>query len=259
MRIRANNMDKSLRNQRFGEFLDLGTEVAGQTAGGNLQQATVLDELFYHFWLTDNSTVPFRVGEDSNQPGLGKLGQQPFDRQVHFVGQFEQHVPATVGKRDDLAAANFIHQARFDPHVRARQNAQRYFAPFEFALEARGRRADCLARVARVVPQLMRRGNDCIDAVLDGHSGHCQGFVQIGRAVVQTGQQVAVNVGEWLGRNHLCFSSSRAARPESSRPFNASRSLVSTLRFSGARRRHHFKCVSASVKASRFNRSTACQ
>ena len=132
-------------DQRLGESLNLRTERARQTSGRHLQQAAPLDQGAKDARLPQDAQVALGVGEDRRQAGGVQFGQQPLQRDIDFVRQFEEHVAAAVGQREDFAAADFRQQVGLDPHVGPRQHAQRQPPSIENLLEASRGGADRLA------------------------------------------------------------------------------------------------------------------
>lgn len=202
MGVGANEMDESLFDERFGKVLRLGAKASRQTARGDLQQAPPFDQRAKHAGLHEDAMVAFGMRKDAGQLGRVKLGQQAIQRKIDFVGKFQQHVFAPVGQRNDFAGANLPHQIRLDSNIGARQHAQRDSPAFENRLEASGRLADRRPRVVGMVAQLVRRGDDGPNSILDGHLGHGQGIVQRGGAVVQPRQQMAMNIDKRFGCSH---------------------------------------------------------
>ena len=115
-------MHQSVGHQGVAEFLHLRPESAQQAAGRDLHQAALVDESGHQPRLGQDAQVSFRVREDSHHSGRAEFGQQVFQRHVHFVRQFEQHVLLAVGQREHVASAQAGHHAGFDAHVGARQH-----------------------------------------------------------------------------------------------------------------------------------------
>ena len=150
------------------------------------------------------------MGENRGQAGLPKVQQQPLEREIDVVGQLDQNVAAMVGRRDDLPVADPRQQVRLDPHVRPGQHLQRQRRWSKRFLQPGRCLADGVARVPRVVAQLVRRGDDRANAVGQGHFGHRQRLVHRGRAVIEPRQQVAMDI------DHRLASGSSFHRVESS-------------------------------------------
>ena len=106
--------------------LDLRPEIARQTSRRHLQQATAIDQRPHEAGLVEDAQIAFRMRENSHQPGRCQLGQQPIQRNINVMRQFEEHVPAVVGQRKNLAAANFLHQIWLDSHIGAGEHHQRH-------------------------------------------------------------------------------------------------------------------------------------
>jgi hypothetical protein len=195
-------MDEPLFDQRLGKSLNLRAKRPRQTSDGQLQQTASLDQGPQYAWLTEDALIAFRVGKDSHQAGRGKFGQQPVERDKDFVRQFKKEVSAAVRQRENLSAANFSHQVRLNPNVGARKHSQRQPPLVQSLLELKGGLTDRLSRGLQVTPQLVRSGDDGSDSIVHGHLGHRQRLLQCGRSVVQTGQQVAMDINEWFGFFH---------------------------------------------------------
>jgi len=202
MGIGADKMDESLFDQGTGELLNLRSEGACQASCCHLQQAASLDQGTHDAWLVEDAAIAFRVRQDANQPGSRQLGQQSIQGNVDIVGQLEQHVAAAIAQRKDFAGSDSLRQIRFDSHVGARKHPQRHPPPVQEPLKLGGRRANDFARVLGVAAQLVGRRNDRFDPVGHRHLGHGECLVPTGRTVVETGQEMAMDVDKWFGTVH---------------------------------------------------------
>jgi len=109
------------------------------------------------------------------------------------VRRLQQQV-ARTGEGRHAAAADRAGQIGVEVHVGALDQAQADAGGIEFGLQRGDRRADA-GRVVVVHARVdVRRARDRADAVRVGDARHLQRRRQVGRAVVDAGQKVAMQV-----------------------------------------------------------------
>ena len=130
-------------------------------------------------------------------PAAFSSGEQAVERNVEFVRQFEQDVPAVIGQRENFALPD---QSRSCPtSIRTSapgSTASGISCSASSSDNSLGPLADRVAVVLGKAAQLMRRDDDRVDAVGHRHARHGQRLVPALGAVVDARQQMAVNVDE---------------------------------------------------------------
>src|SRR5262245_48000342 len=99
-----------------------------------------------------------------------------------------------VAKGEELVSRQAVGQVGFDAYFASRQDAQRDSSGVETLLELRDAGADVVASIMAEASQLMRRGDDRRRAVGRRQPRHCERLVPAGWAVVDAGQDVAVDI-----------------------------------------------------------------
>ena len=109
------------------------------------------------------------------------------------VGRLDEDV-ARICERQHLARAEPGHAVGRDVDIGAGHERQRDALAVERLLQLRYRRPDRRPGIAVEAGHDVRRAGDNGHSVADELPGHVQGYSQISRSVVETGQDVAVQV-----------------------------------------------------------------
>ncbi len=93
-----------------------------------------------------------------------------------------------------LAAASCL--GVFDPDVPAGENFQRNLMRVEKLLQLKRASANLIAVVVSKVAELMGSRDDRVNSIVDGHPCHGERSLEIGRAVVDSWQKMAMNISK---------------------------------------------------------------
>src|SRR5690606_347843 len=133
----------------------------------------------------------------------------------NVVGQLEQHVLAPVSQAEHLATRQQLRQVGLDPHIGPWQYDQPGPLAVERLLQSRGRLADTVSLVVAEVPQLMWGNNDGARPLALGDPRHRQGLKIVGSPIVNSRNEVAMDVEPSVRHGEESFVA--AVAPQSAR------------------------------------------
>ena len=209
--VGCHKVNESLFEHPFRHVLAGGTKGPHQAAGGDLHQATLIDEGRNLLGLLQQALVPFRVGEDSGEIRRAQPCEDSLQRKVQLMGQFQQHVLAPIGQGHHVAGPQACEQRFVNPHIGPRKHAQGNPVVVQVLLQLPRALPNDVAFVVGVSSQLVRRHDDRFDSVVGRHLSHGEGFLPGLGPIVDAWDQVAVDVNERLRIVHGFLP--RFARP----------------------------------------------
>ena len=105
MGVGRQEMDEPFLKHPLGHFPARGTKCAHQTACGYLHETAVVDERRDDIRLFQKPLISFRVREDAGESHCPQTIEDPFDREVQLVWQFQQDVFSAIRQSDHFAQA----------------------------------------------------------------------------------------------------------------------------------------------------------
>lgn len=208
MRVAGDEVNEPTFDGVCGDFPRCGAKTAGEAAGRDLKEATRGDDVFHHFGRADDAAVPLGVGEDADEPLSAESCQQWLERDVGVVREFEQHVSAPIRQSHHLALLDQLGKFRLDADVGPGNHGDIDTVALDGHPQTRYALANRLGGDMTVAAQLMRCGNQAVRPVGFGHPGHGDRLGEVGRAIVDPGHDVAVDIDElW----HCAGLSARAS------------------------------------------------
>lgn len=212
--IAGNEVDESVFHTIFGDPLGGGPEATGEAPGGDLKQAAGGDHVFHHFGMSDDAAVAFGMGKDPHEALPVEGGENRLERDVGVVRQFEKDVFAPVRQSHNLALFEQFRQFGLDPDIGPGNQRHLDSLVIESGLEGGHALPDGDRRHVAVDAQLVWRGDERSRTVCLRHPGHGDRCGEVGRAVIDPGHDVAVDVnkrrhGQVTPRNQDCTQSRR--------------------------------------------------
>jgi hypothetical protein len=148
-------MNELLSDEPSGEFRHLGSKRSDQRSCGDLEEAAGLDQLRRHVGPSKDCVVAFGMGKDCDNPGGTEGRQEPVERQVDFVGQFQEYMALSIGQGEHFSASQLVDYVGLDSDVGSRQHLERNIVLAEKQLQLGGLGANFPAAVPPVAAQLV--------------------------------------------------------------------------------------------------------
>ena len=164
------------------------------------------DERADQFRLAQQSLIAFGMGENPGQLHSVQIRQARLKREIHLVRQFQQDVSHMISQAENVASAERGRQIGFDADIRAGQHFDGHGVLPQVLLQTDRGITNVISPIVSKRTQLMWRDNDRFDAFIAGDPSHFQRLSQRLCAVIDTWEQVAVNVNKGLARLHVMSS-----------------------------------------------------
>jgi hypothetical protein len=195
--IAAHDVNQAGAEKSEGGLASGSTECAEEAAGGNLEQATLFDHAIHGPEVVLKGEIALWVRQDGPDSKQLEFEDESIQRVRNVRRQLQQDVLSQVPEGQKLAARNLRNGRIRDSNIGAGQDSQRYSCLRDSFLRLARSAEDACYGIRRILLGLMWRGDDTPNPVGHCATRHREGFVPIRGPVVQTWQDVTVNVNEF--------------------------------------------------------------
>lgn len=140
--------------------------------------------------------------QDADNPSPAEWGEERFDEMRAPWWQFQEKMTSLLGQGQDIASEQTSQQVIVRGHLGARQHLDGNVSFGQHLLQLNGPPANPFTLHVAKSPELMGGGKDGVGTVSFRDASHFDGFIPRAGPVVESGEQMAVNVDQWVGACH---------------------------------------------------------